>query len=68
MSWIETPNSVMVRIEFYVGKWKMVKKREIVSKVLRAQIHFERAKSQDIDLFMDLDAKWRFVLGQNETV
>ena len=55
----------MVRIEVHVGKWKTVKKREIVSEVFRAQIHFEQAKSQDIDLLMELDAKWHFVLGQN---
>ena len=40
-SWIEKPYSTIVKIEVYVGKWKMVKKREIASKVLRAQIHFE---------------------------
>ena len=38
-NWIEIPYSVIVRIEVYVGKWKTVKKREIASEVLRAQIH-----------------------------
>ena len=56
-SWIEKPYSAIVKIEVYVGKWKMVKKREIASKVLRAEIHFEQAKSEDIDLLMELDAK-----------
>ena len=64
-SWIEKPYSAIVKIEVYVGKWKMVKKRETASEVLRAQIHFEQDKSQDIDLLMELDAKWRFILGQN---
>ena len=40
-SWIEIPYSAIVRIEVYVGKWKTVKKREIASEVLRAQIHLE---------------------------
>ena len=63
--WIDKPYSAIVKIEVYVGKWKIVKKREIASEVLRAQIHFERDKSQDIDLLMELDAKWRSVLGEN---
>ena len=67
-SWIERPYCAIVKIEVYVGKWKTMKKREIASEVLRAQIHFEQAKSQDIDLLMELDAKWRSILGQNETV
>ena len=65
LNWIEIPYSVIVRIEVYVGKWKTVKKREIASKVLRAQIHMEQAKSQDFDFLMDLDAKWRSFLGQD---
>ena len=64
-SWIEKHYSVIVKIEVYVGKQKTVKKREIVSEVLRSQIHFEQAKSQDINLLMELDAKWCSVLGQN---
>ena len=64
-SWIEKPYSAIVKREVYIGKWRTVKKREIASEVLRAQIHFEQAKSQDIDLLMELDAKWHFVLGQN---
>ena len=62
-SWIEKPYSAIVKIEVYVGKWKMVKKKEIASEVLRPQIHFEQDKSQDIDLLMELDAKWHSVLG-----
>ena len=65
MSWIEKPYCAIVKIEVYVGKWKTMKKREIAFEVLRAQIHFEQDKSQDIDLLMELDAKWRFVLVQN---
>ena len=64
-SWIERPYCAIVKIEFYVGKWKTVKKREIASEVLRAKIHFEQAKSQEIDLLTELDAKWHSVLGQN---
>ena len=64
-SWIEKPYSVIVKIEVYGSKWKKVKKREIASEVLRSQIHFEQAKSLDIDLLMELDAKWRSILGQN---
>ena len=64
-SWIEKPYSVIVKIEVYGSKWKKVKKREIASEVLRPQIHFEQAKSQDIDLLMELDANQRSVLGQN---
>ena len=56
-SWIEKPYFAIVKIEVYVGKWKTVKKTQIASKVLRAQIHFEQAKSEDIDLLMELDAK-----------
>ena len=41
--WIKTPSSAMVRIEVYVGKWKMVKKREIASDIL--EIHLEQDKS-----------------------
>ena len=33
--WIETPNSVIVRIQVYLGEWKKVKKREIMSQILR---------------------------------
>ena len=40
-SWIEKPYSAIVKIEVYIGKWRMVKKREIASEVLRAQFHFE---------------------------
>ena len=54
---IEKPYPAIVKIEVYVGKWKTMKKREIASEVLRAQIHFEQVKSQDIDLLMELDAK-----------
>ena len=64
-SWIEIPYSTIVRIEVYVSKWETMKKREIAFDVLRAQIHLEQAKSQDIDFLMDLDAKWRSFLGQN---
>ena len=35
-SWIETPNSAMLRIQVYLGEWKKVKKREITSQILRA--------------------------------
>ena len=62
--WIKTPSSTMVRIEVYVGKWKMVKKREITSEILRVEIHLEQPKSQDIDFLMDLDSQWHFFLGQ----
>ena len=65
MRWIETPSSVMVRIEVYVGKWKMMKKREITYEILRAEIHLEHAKYQDIDFSMDLDARWHSSLGPN---
>ena len=58
MTWIETPNSMMVRIKDYVGKWKTVKKRKIVSEILRAEIHLEQAKSQDIEFLMDLYSMW----------
>ena len=54
----------MVRIEVYVGKWKTVNKREIMSEILRAEIHLEHVKCKDIDFLMDLDAKWHFALGQ----
>ena len=30
-SWIEKPYCAIVKIEVYVGKWKTMKKREIVS-------------------------------------
>ena len=63
-SWVEIPYSAIVRIEVYVGKWKAVKKRDIASEVLRAQIHLEQAKSQDIDFLMDLDSKWCSFLVQ----
>ena len=65
MRWIETPNSAMVRIEVYVGKWKTVTKRDIASEILRAEICLEQAKSQDIDFLMDLDARWCPSLEQN---
>ena len=55
---------MIVRIEIYVGKWKTVKKREIVSEVLREQIHLEQDKSQDIDFLMELNSRWRYALGQ----
>ena len=57
LSWIEKPYYAIIKIEVYIGKWRMVKNREIASEVLRAQIHFEKAKSEDIDLLMELDAK-----------
>ena len=54
---METPSSTMVRIEVYVGKWKIVKKREITSEILREKNHLERDKSQDIDFLIELDAR-----------
>ena len=44
MKWIKTPSFEMVRIEVYVGKWKTMKKREIVYEILRVEIHLEHAK------------------------
>ena len=44
MNWIETPNSAMVRIHVYLAEWKKVKKREITSQILSAEMHFDQAK------------------------
>ena len=64
MSWIETPNSSMVRIQVYLWEWKKFKKREIASQIMREEVHIDQDKYQDIVFLMDVDAKWRSALGQ----
>ena len=66
--WIEIHSSLMVKMQVYLREWKKVKKREITSHILRAEVHLEQTKYQDIDFLMDLDAKWRSTLGQTKTV
>ena len=65
---IEILSSTMVKIQVYLGEWKKVQKREITSQILRAEVHIEQAKYQDIDFLMDLDAKWCSAVGQTKTV